>query len=75
MTTALYAQPARGTAAVAVLGLVARPLVALHRAVSTRLAYRKTVAALTALDERQREDIGLNPADAETIARFAAHGR
>lgn len=75
MTTALNAHISRGYSSDAVLGLPARLLATLRRAVSNRLAYRETVAALSALDERQREDIGLNPADAETIARLAAHGR
>jgi uncharacterized protein YjiS (DUF1127 family) len=75
ITTALNAQPCRGFDADAALRLLARPIAALRRAVSKRLAYRDTVAALTALDERQREDIGLNPADPDTIARLAAHGR
>jgi len=71
MTTALHARP--GCDIDAVLRLIARPVTALRRAVSSSLARRDAIAALTALDERQRADIGLNPADRETIARLVRH--
>jgi uncharacterized protein YjiS (DUF1127 family) len=47
---------------------------ALRRTWREHRTYRATLAALTALDVREREDIGLAGADLEAIARKAALG-